>query len=71
MTNNETAPQARARALLKDIGRRRAASPTPDEITAACQAARAAGIPVTEMAELTGIRRQWLYERHLNGANEE
>lgn len=54
-----------ARRVLTDIGERRRAKPTRDEITKACLAARAAGIQVKEMAELTGIPRQWLHKNHL------
>lgn len=50
---------------LRDIGRRRAARPTKDEIDEACREAKRLGITVTEMAELTGIQRQWIHKKHL------
>jgi hypothetical protein len=56
---------AEVRERLADIGRRRAARPSREEITRACLDAKAAGIQVIEMAELTGIQRQWLHKRHL------
>lgn len=67
MPKTKTAPPDpdQARAKLADIGERRRARPTKAEIDAACLAARAAGITVVEMEQLTGIQRQWIHKNHL------
>jgi AcrR family transcriptional regulator len=51
---------------MHDIRVRWQAAPKPDEIRAAVVAAVEAGVPVTVIAEETGISRAALYRYYLN-----